>query len=262
MIGRATLLSLPPYFIALSLGGCTKSPGEENAAKVSESSATATHCVSTHIREAITLNTERKPLYAKVSSNRSAAISTELMTMEWSMLASLPLIELPARAYQKKGIPILCLDVVSMSETPAFVERLDKPTSPFVPFDGLALSKSLMTTRLQYDERKLEEQLVAALAELETNRRFNCLARHFVESILRSVRLLPRYRAMSREQGLAEPNTILGTYINSQIASLAVASGIDHHAAPLQSEGIPILCNDVPPIPTEVDTPPREAPSH
>jgi hypothetical protein len=246
------IIALP---IVVLSSGCTLGSHQKGSASVSDTSEIPVDCVSRHVKEAIELNTQREPLYARVSNNRSLAVSQELMKMERKMLRSLPLLELPAQLYQKKGIPILCLDVVSMRDTPAFIERLDPPEVPRVPFNGLNLSLELMALRLRGDQKGVEEKLQAALEVLNKGQRFNCLARHFVESILRSVRLAPHYRSMSRERGMMEPNLIIGTYINSQIETLGAASELDSMAAPLQAEGIPIICNDVPAIPVDVNIP-------
>lgn len=210
-------------------------------------------CISHHIHEAIALNSERLPLYAAASDGRSVAISQALLNLEKLVLATLPLIEKPAEKYQERGIPLFCLDVVPMSDTPAFIERVETSEDSYVAFDGLSLSLALARSVVTKNDSQLEYQLGEALAVLAENKRFNCLTRHLVESILRSVRLTPMYRQMSSEAGLRDPAYLLRILINTQISALGLASHLDAQAAGLNAEGIPVICNDLPHIETDLE---------
>ena len=221
---------------------------------LSNSSTTAPEffCVSKHVREFINLNSERSQRYAILSHGRSLSISNKLIAFERGALATLPLIENQALTYQRRGVPLLCLDVIATHETLDIVESQTLPSKPFQPFDGGALSKDLFRYRFSGKEEMLESSLEEALHKLNENSHYNCLLRHFVESTLRTVRLVPKYRLASRKRGLTDPSGILSTYINSQILFFFSAAALDKEAAPLQSKGVPILCNDLPAIPVDV----------
>ena len=210
-----------------------------------------THCISRHIHEAIALNQERLPLYVAASAGRSRAISRALLNLEKVVFATLPLIENPAIKYQEQGVPLFCLDVVPMSHTPEFVEKVPLPLDEFVPFNGLGLSLSLAQSAVMQNQEQLEERLSRALETLSQNKSFNCMTRHLLESILRSVRLTPVYRQMSAEKGLRDPSHLLRILINTQISALGLASHLDQQAAELNAEGIPVICNDLPHIETD-----------
>jgi hypothetical protein len=217
-----------------------------------EDSEPQKHCVSHHLREAIDLNSERLEKYFAVSGGRSLPISLRLVTLERAILLVVPALEIPAKFYQKRGVPVLCLDMVPMEDAPPFVERVSTPVEPYSPRSGRELKDKL--ARL-YDQGKLEpleEALEKELAELHEAPSYHCMTRHLLESILRSARLEPLYERMSVERGLPKPNFISKTFIRAQIRQLAKATEIDDEAAPLQAEGIPIICRDVPPIPTDV----------
>lgn len=218
-----------------------------------QSQSFETRCISKHIHEAIALNQERLPLYAAVSEGRSRAISRALLNLENLVLATLPLIERPAEKYQTQGVPLFCLDVVPMSDTPEFVEKATLPVDEFVPFNGLRLSLSLAQSVVRRDNDQLEQRLVTALDTLNQNKNFNCMTRHLLESILRSVRLTPVYRQMSAKKGLRDPSPLLRILINTQISALGLASHLDEQAAELNAEGIPVICNDLPHIETELE---------
>ena len=79
------------------------------------------------------------------------------------------------------------------------------------------------------------------------------MTRHLLESILRSVRLTPVYQQMSAEKGLGDPGYLLRILINTQISALGLASHLDAQAAELNAEGIPVICNDLPHIETNLN---------
>lgn len=248
--------------LLLPLGACGRSEfhGAESsnilgtsAPTASEHTSEQTRCISRHIHEAIALNSERLPLYASASGGRSKAISQALLNLEKLVLATLPLIEKPAEKYQERGIPLFCLDVVPMSDTPAFIERVEPSEDSYVAFDGLRLSLALARSIVTRNSTKLEWQLEQALEVLNERKNFNCLTRHLVESILRSVRLTPMYRQMSSEAGLRDPAYLLRILINTQISALGLASHLDAQAAGLNAEGIPVICNDLPHIETDLE---------
>ncbi|MEN9825728.1 MAG: hypothetical protein RI953_1473 [Pseudomonadota bacterium] len=232
-------------------------PGEQQTSdsQLLSNASTSSHdtfCVSKHVRDFIKLNSERREAYALLSAGRSLSISRKMIAYEHAALVTLPLIEYPALEYQNRGVPLLCLDVVPVSETPSHIEALRIPDKPFEFFDGGALALNLLKHRLTWNEISLEAELDSALRKLSNDLNYNCLLRHFVESTLRTVRLTPKYRALSKKRGLKDPSNILSAFINSQILFFASASELDKQAAALQSEGIPILCNDLPVIPVEV----------
>lgn len=251
------LLAVAPILI---LVGCWPADSGDSAAASVHSedslfnrSASETHCISKHMREAIALNEERSVLYASATGGRSKPISESLIKLEKLVLATLPALEGLAVEYQKAGIPIFCLDVVSMSQTEKFVERVAAPVGVFQPFDGLSWTLVLGRALLEADDRKLEEQLERALEILNRNQSFNCMSRHMIESILRSVRLQPVYKRMSLEKGMREPSRLMRVLIHTQISALAVVSHLDEQAATLNAEGIPIICRDVPYIESKLE---------
>lgn len=212
-----------------------------------------TGCISKHIREAIELNKSRAPLYAKASDGRSQMISNLLVAAEKIALTTLPLLEKPAEEYQKRGVPLFCLDVVPMSGAKKFSERETQPSSKHEPFDGLGTSIHLAKFVLTKEAEKLEGHLQKVLEKLSSNPQYNCFSRHLVESLLRSVRLTPHYRRWSAEKGLRDPIFLIQTYVSSQISGLPKATVLDSMAAELNAQGIPIICNDVPHIETETE---------
>lgn len=85
--------------------------------------------------------------------------------------------------------------------------------------------------------------------ELEKKPRYNCLVRHMLESIRRMTILIPQQEALAQERLKTTALPIANTVLKSHIGYLKESSRIDKIAAPLQAEGLLIICQDVPHIP-------------
>ena len=80
--------------------------------------ASNSNCFSTHIREAINKNIDRKSLYSKMTGGKSKFLSNLLITSEKATFVLAKVYDRRAREFQRSGIPILCLDYVDMDLTP------------------------------------------------------------------------------------------------------------------------------------------------
>jgi hypothetical protein len=111
-----------------------------------------------------------------------------------------------------------------------------------------------------YDGERFPATLEAARGilhgELADYPRFFCMGRHLVESLVRIAALAPRYEETRIQRKVkSSPLPISRGLIESHLTLLATTGeavgqpGLDTWAAPLQAKGIPIICNDVPPIP-------------
>ena len=76
------------------------------------------------------------------------------------------------------------------------------------------------------------------------------MVRHVLQSIRRSASLAPGYIKRAKELGLKSPKGLLTSFLKTQIFSLKISVHLDKKARPLNEMGIPIICNDVPDIPT------------
>ena len=79
-------------------------------------------------------------------------------------------------------------------------------------------------------------QATSILFELSSTPRFFCMARHLLSSIVRVSNLAP------------EQLEISGKLLRSHLKALSLSGKIDRAAAPIQAQGIPIVCGDVPEI--------------
>lgn len=196
-------------------------------------------CLSKHLEDSIVINEQRKPLYAMLSNQRSVVVSERLLQFERDLLPLTELSDVLAWPFQKWGQQkVWCDDVVDMSETP-HMQSAPNPDRPkienFLVYDLVALQKRLSKALRTDGFAGLEKQALEDLEFLSTEPRYHCMTRHFLESIIRFVRK-------------AEGSTKWLTYLSvlAQIRQLEVTFAIDQLAMPIQTEGVEIICRDVP----------------
>lgn len=205
-----------------------------------------------HLREAAALNRERMPLYDSLSGGRSRAISRRLI---WAERLAVPVawyVDWRAREFQRAGIRIVCDDFVPMAHTPSFRARADDPPplSDFAPADARRIRRTVVRVLDRGGFPAASEALAAELRRLEDAPRFHCMLRHLLESALRISNGAPLFAAQAEDLGLrASPVELSRTLLDLHLSMLGEGARLDERAAPLQADGIPILCQDVPPIP-------------
>jgi hypothetical protein len=210
-------------------------------------------CFRKHLREALAINHERQPMYEQISNYRSTEISSQLIAGERLAIFGSYLFynfDAAAEEYQARGINIVCDEFVSMSLTPAFRAQT-------LPLPNLAAFQTLDPRSVQKEFRRA---LRIGMPEVETVARrllreisdgekgFNCMTKHLIESIGRIASLAPGHVEKARLLGLGSPLSISEDMIRSHLTMVKSAVQLDTLAAPVQAEGIAIICQDVPPI--------------
>jgi hypothetical protein len=207
-------------------------------------------CFLTHLDEAIALNRERRSRYEALTDGASLAISNRLITTERISRVAAIVMDDRARRWQRRGVDVLCDEFVSMDETPAFRDHSEPvPFESFVAQGGAGLALRLGDAWLDGGYTGLAAAAEYELELLADAPSFHCMVRHLLESIVRAANLAPIHVADAAALGLDSPAAISRDFIALQITSLALATGIDEDAAPIQAQGVPIICQDVPPIP-------------
>ena len=205
----------------------------------------AQDCFAEHLREAISLNELRRPLYAAATGGESDSVSRELIALERASLIFAKKLDERARPYQDAGIGLLCDEFVSMTLTPTF--RLgDASTAPFRPRPLRLFHRTTRALR-RGGYAALSGQLETELHDIPEGSA--CLTRHLLESTLRAANLAPGHAAGASNLGMESPDGLSRAFIFAQLASLPEAARLDRKAESLHAQGVPILCNDVPPIP-------------
>jgi hypothetical protein len=227
-------------------------PSAARAQPAEQAAAPESRCMERHLREAAALNRARMPLYDSLSGGRSRAISRRLIWTERLAVAVAWYVDWRAREFQRAGIPIVCGDFVPMSRTPAFRPRADDPPplSAFAPADARRIRRRVDRALRRGGFPAASAALTGELERLEDAPRFHCMLRHLLESALRISNGAPVYAAQAEERSvLASPAELSRTLLELHLSMLGEGARLDRRAAPLQAEGIPILCQDVPPIP-------------
>lgn len=209
-------------------------------------------CLSEHISEAMELNKQRKPLYLKLSGGRSKIVSDKLIWMERKLSVAVPFADAWAAPYQAAGIPILCQDFISMSETPKFQAQNPEGTDSLHNYrrpDIAAIKSRLLELYKAKSYLPLAHFADQQITDLEQKPRYNCMVRHLLESIRRMAALTPVHAQKSRAKNKVSSEFLSRTVLRSHIMLLEESAEIDRVAAPLQAEGLPIVCQDVPYIP-------------
>lgn len=243
MIGRLLLLCSLLFSLLLS----SALPASESA------------CFTTHIRDAIKLNRERRSSYKEWGGVGAAMLSRNLVLMEKLLLIKARSFDRRGLKWQRMGIPFLCRDLVDMSLTPAMPSR---PHSPPVVEQAAPVKtkKEVVTYARVLTKQHAWPQLHHHL-EVEVNRLkawpfANCLQRHFYESVQRTAWLMPQYLPMiAGEKDRQEFQALVEEYIRLHFTGMAWGRFLDTQAVNLQLNGIALFCQDVPPIDTRPQFP-------
>lgn len=206
-----------------------------------------------HMQEAIRLNQARLPMYEAISAGASRAVSKALIRFERVALPGCHAIDTVALPFQKKGIPIVVEDFISMDLVPDFVEEHPDPAEPLSEFersDGNAIARRLRQAYKRGGFAELNRQVFIEEAVLEKPRAYHHLMRHMLHSIRRLAVLAPKHAKLARSKGMPSTAFISEMILESHLITLWECSRIDAMAAPLQARRIPIIRQDVPDIPT------------
>ena len=208
-----------------------------------------------HLWEAIALNRERAPLYAEVSSGESRSLSRLLIAAEWLLLPVARWFDREAAPYHRAGVPLLEAVFVPMSGAPAFgsvhLAAADavRTTSP----DPSGIRQHV---RRAYREASFTGAREAIADEVHRLMPLggSYLARHLLESAHRVASLAPDLITQSLERGLPSPERILARLLWLHLWGLTPAHSLDNRAGTLHARRIPILAQDLPPIPISRET--------
>ena len=208
------------------------------------------HCFKQHLVDAIKINNIRKPLYSKLTNGKSKSISNNLVALEKLLLLPSKYFDKKAILFQENQIPFLCTDLISMDLTPPFSSEINPPDySPEEIKLNIEEFKKLLNKK---EYSTLESMLLIQLKEVEKIPHFYCLTRHLLESIIRTIRLMPIYIETAENKGIKSPEKLISQYLELHLIGLNIFKKLDVKAIPIQKMGVPILCQDVPPISIEI----------
>jgi hypothetical protein len=207
-------------------------------------------CLAHHLREAIDQNRARMPLYAAATKGASEPLSRMLIALEETSLVVAPRADEPSAAYHVQGIPLVCDGVVPMSGAASFEAlELTGMTEPFAALNGEAIAVEMREALTHGGPEEVAAVAFAWMDRIASTPHRHCLVRHVLESVARIALLAESHVQLARIRKLPSPAGIDDDLIRAHVAGLALSAQLDAKAAPLQAQGVPILCRDLPPIP-------------
>lgn len=217
------------------------------------------NCLTRHIQEALELNHNRKKVYSLLSEKKSEPISNAMIKMENELLLQMKVADFYTLHWRRMGIGLLCDEIIEMNQTPAFrASYHDKDPLQPMTLNAWDLQKTIQQLMSQDDFEGLEIWSHQQVLELQAEPRANCLTRHFLESIRRAAGLAPLHAKKAAEQNLNTTRWVSRQFILRHSKLLPESVRIDQMAYPLQKQGLPIICQDVPYIPRAT----RQSSSH
>lgn len=225
--------------------------GEAGTDDVTLEATEAANCFQQHLKDAIALNTERKPLYSALTAGASEKLSDQLVQSEQLGLSLAKGVDQKAVPFQQVGVGIVCDDFVSMSLVPEFKDTFDTPPPPLSEYekvDGAVLKASLKSAYDSGGFAQLATELQKQSATLAATPSYNCMTRHLLDSLLRIATYAPVHDVQATQAGLASTLPLSEEMFNLHLLTIEQAAQLDADAAPIQASGVPFLCQDVPPI--------------
>ncbi len=208
-------------------------------------------CFETHIRDAIAVNRTRLPLYSRLTDGASEKVSRKFILNQHLVLPITWYVDWRARTFQRKGVPIVCLDMVSMRLAPRFKERSGAPPRPLSDYDRPDVGTMRRRVKAAYRHggfAEVSRVIGDEVERLHAIPTYHCMLRHMLESALRCSNLAPVYMEKATRIGMKLPAELSWFLVGLHLMALGGCAELDDLAAPVQAEGIPIIGQDVPPI--------------
>ncbi|HAZ11824.1 MAG: hypothetical protein A2X86_07770 [Bdellovibrionales bacterium GWA2_49_15] len=210
-----------------------------------------------HLVDAIHLNKERKKLYRQHFGTEASQVFAEVMLYEHLMLPFARILDWQAKPFLCAGVEILRNDLVSIHLTPIFSSSRKMPQSFEKPDDRKAVVSLKKRLRQAIDADQAKEDphftetlglLTRKIQELQLAPHVNCLQRHFLESAALALTHAAAYAEKAKELGIKSTLPLSIKFARVHLQALGIMARLDRNAYPLQKEGIPIFCQDIPPI--------------
>lgn len=223
--------------------------------QVSKPGGDSYQCMADHLREAKAINLERMPQYVALTNGDSRSVSWILIGSEMAGIPFASLVEYFNKPLAKAGVNILCEDFISMEKTPPFRSLSPEPPLPIEQFSpDLGWDDMGDFWQLAHSGTfgQLAARADAVLAELKLVPTYHCMYRHILESIRLAAANAEGQITRARALGLgSEAERVIDMLMTSQVGVLPLALYIDKLSAPINARGVPIICQDVPPIPAK-----------
>ncbi len=197
------------------------------------------------------INRTHRTLYRESGKNSAAKVINRLIFLEKIMLPFSRKLDRSTKNLVSAGFPMWCEDFVSMDNLPDFQIDSDIPSTAYTSLDKATfneITKSLKTYEYKHSAT-LYSKIVFVLNTKLNDPHYNCLTRHFLESIARSLKLsIERKPHVPKEfeRDFFKANKLM---IKQMRLALIFVRGLDKKASNVQAQGTPVLCQEMPIIP-------------
>lgn len=203
------------------------------------------HCLRQHLSEALDANRDRRETYARLSNGRSERVSSVMIGMDRVGLGFADMLDGAGENVRgRRGVNIVCELVPSMAAAPA----LPQAAGPALrtPYEALPLPKMRRALRAlakahDWDGLAREASRYAEATGEQTQQ--HCFTRQAFRTLARLGQVIP-------EHGTAEAEAFGEKAVNIMLPMTRGSALVDKMAAETQSQGVPILCADMPRVPT------------
>ncbi len=203
-----------------------------------------TFCFQNHILESISINKTRQEVYSKLTEGKSNRIYRELIGYEKLSLTVATFFDLKAMPYQKAGMNIFCKEFKALIQSPRLLSQ--SPQESFSAINRKSIEQKISTALKTKETEKVKKASLEILEGLKTQPSYYCLSRHFIESIYRFAHFAPIWSKQAEEKGLKDPSKMIFKVMKMHALGLKGTFAIDRKSQPIQAQGIPMLCAEVP----------------
>lgn len=198
-----------------------------------------------HVKESIVINRARKPIYREITAGKSDRVFSKLINLERMMIPFALVYDQRARSFQKSGVPVLKDEFVSMNfEFDPTVRKYPEAEARDIPWEKFR--SDLQELIRKKDQPGLLRETHGIVEEMKMQPDYWCLTRHLVESFHRFAYFLPERVKAAKELGVKSPEKLLWDIVEFHLIGFPRFMKIDRLAIPIQREGIPILCQELP----------------
>lgn len=199
-----------------------------------------------HVKESIVINKERKIIYSQMTQGKSDLALKKLIALEKIMLPFSMVYDLRASWYQKRGVPVFKDEFVPMISHPENDPGVPAPETGIRMIPWESYQKELKILIRKKDRQKLLSRSLEIIHEMESQKQYWCLVRHLVESIYRIAWFLPTRIEEARIKRIKSPENLIWDVIEFHLIGFPLFSKVDLKAAPVQEEGVPMICSELP----------------
>lgn len=209
----------------------------------------------THLKHAIVISLERKPIYAEKTYGQSVLLSNRLIRSEKLLLPVAKYFDWKGKLFNQKGIGIVADDFVSMEQI--------KPVETVPKYQDIASAESFLTMQTllrdygrqsselvkQSEFSKLCDATASIMKQVDDTEKqagaHFAMIKHLLESIGYGAMNAVEYADLSK----GATNKLARRLLQLQLLGLTEGLKIDQAAQRIHQMGVGIIVNDVPSIP-------------